>query len=199
MLVNVQRLIDQPGKSADLQRSVEPAALVPADQQDVRWDPPGAAITGDLVLDAKLESVVDGILLRGTVDIDLVMPCARCLAEITDEATLQVVEMFHDPRKMEVGDYTEGDDYLIESDIIHIDVARALRDAVTLAVPARSLCRQDCAGLCPRCGGDLNEQDCGHREEAQTDPRWAALADLDLTDGQDDTNVQDPEVPGTAT
>lgn len=181
MLVNVQRLIGQPGKSDVLQRTIEPDALVPAGEDDVRWDPHGATIHGVLDLDAKLESVVDGILLRGTVDVDLVMPCARCLAEITDEATLQVAELYHDPRKMEVEDYTAGEDYLVEHDIIHIDVARALRDAITLAVPNRPLCRDDCAGLCPVCGADRNEVDCGHRETETMDPRWAKLADLDLS------------------
>ncbi len=186
MLVNVHKLIDRPGQSEDLVQSVDPAELVPADEDDLRWDPPGAVIDGALDLDVRVSSVVDGILARGTVDVDLVMPCSRCLTEITDEATLALTELFHDPRKLEVQDYTEGDDYLVESDLVHIDLGRALRDTLTLAIPSRPLCRPDCAGLCATCGADRNVDDCGHGDESGPDPRWAALAELDLEDDDDD-------------
>lgn len=192
MFVNVQKLIDRPGRSDDLQRSVDSAELVPEGEQDLRWDPPGGVIDGNLQLDARLSSVVDGILVRGTIDVDLVMPCSRCLTEITDEATLALTELFHDPRKIEVEDYTEGEDYLIESDLIHLDLAPALRDAITLAIPSRPLCRPDCAGLCPTCGVDRNEEECGHGNEVEQDPRWAALADLDLDDASADDEAGDP-------
>lgn len=182
MLVRVQELIGRPGQSDGLQRAVSPADLVPATGDDVRWDPPGATIRGDLDLDLTLESVVDGILVRGTVDVDLAMPCSRCLDEILDEATLGLAELFHDPRRVEVEDYTEGEDYLIDSDLVHLDLGPALRDAITLVVPTRPLCRPDCAGLCVVCGANRNDTDCGHGEEAGQDPRWAALADLDLDD-----------------
>lgn len=182
MLVNVQQLVGRPGQSEALVRRVDPGDLVPAGEDDLRWDPPGGAIDGDIGLDLQLSSVVDGILVRGTVDVDLVMPCARCLTEITDEATLPLTELFHDPRKLEVEDYTEGEDYLVESDLVHLDLAPALRDAISLAVPNRPLCRPDCAGLCPTCGADRNVEDCGHADEPDRDPRWAALADLDLPD-----------------
>lgn len=182
MLVNVQQLIDRPGQSDGLVRRVDPADLVPVGEDDLRWDPPGGAIDGDIGLDLLLASVVDGILVRGTVDVDLVMPCARCLTEITDEATLPITELFHDPRRMEVEDFTEGEDYLVESDLVHIDIARALRDTISLAVPSRPLCTPDCAGLCATCGADRNVDDCGHGTESEPDPRWAPLAEVDLSD-----------------
>ncbi len=180
MLVRVQELIGRPGTSEDLRRSVDPADLVPRGDDDLRWDPPAATIRGDLDLDLKLESVVDGILVRGTVDVDLVMPCSRCLTEIVDEATLGIGELFHDPRRVEVEDYTEGEDYLVEHDLVNLDLAPALRDAITLVVPQQPLCTQDCQGLCPTCGADRNTVDCGHGDEDVPDPRWSALADLDL-------------------
>ena len=51
------------------------------------------------------------------------------------------------------------------------------RDAVALALPDKILCRDDCAGLCPTCGGDLNREPHEHAE-AEGDPRWAALGEL---------------------
>ena len=53
-------------------------------------------------------------------------------------------------------------------------------DALALALPAQVLCRPDCAGLCPRCGADLNK-DPGHTHGPDIDPRWAKLGELDLS------------------
>ena len=54
------------------------------------------------------------------------------------------------------------------------------RDAFALAMPAKVLCREDCAGLCPVCAADLNEAGPEHRHEAAPDPRWAKLRELRL-------------------
>ena len=54
---------------------------------------------------------------------------------------------------------------------------RWARDAIALALPDKILCRDDCAGLCPTCGRDLNLEPHEH-DEAEGDPRWAALGEL---------------------
>ena len=58
-----------------------------------------------------------------------------------------------------------------------LDVSGWARDAVALALPDKILCRPDCAGLCPECGKNLNDEPHTH-EETETDPRWAALEAL---------------------
>jgi uncharacterized protein len=50
-------------------------------------------------------------------------------------------------------------------------------DSIVLALPDKILCREDCAGLCPVCGRNLNREPHGHEGE-ESDPRWAALAEL---------------------
>jgi uncharacterized protein len=60
-----------------------------------------------------------------------------------------------------------------------IDLSRALREQVLLALPPSPLCQEDCKGLCPVCGADRNERDCGHKPES-TDPRWQALKKIQL-------------------
>ena len=67
----------------------------------------------------------------------------------------------------EIGYYQEGG--LVLEDV--------LREQVLLSLPARALCREDCKGLCPRCGRNLNTESCDC-EETSSDPRWTALADL---------------------
>jgi uncharacterized protein len=59
-----------------------------------------------------------------------------------------------------------------------LDVAAWARDALALALPAQILCRPDCAGLCPKCGRNLNDEP--HEHEPEPDPRWAKLRELKL-------------------
>jgi uncharacterized protein len=62
-----------------------------------------------------------------------------------------------------------------------LDLGAWARDALVLAMPARIVCRDDCRGLCPECGADLNEADpAEHRHETAGDARWAKLRDLKL-------------------
>ena len=63
-----------------------------------------------------------------------------------------------------------------------LDLADWARDALVLAMPAQIVCSDDCRGLCPVCGANLNEVDPSeHRHEAAGDPRWAKLRDLKLS------------------
>ncbi|MCD6594623.1 DUF177 domain-containing protein [bacterium] len=76
---------------------------------------------------------------------------------------------------------------LWESDIVNIDtgsgkidISPRIRDAVILGIPQHPLCKQDCKGLCPVCGANLNFIDCGHNvsQVNESDPRWEKLRDL---------------------
>ncbi|HEX5707759.1 MAG TPA: DUF177 domain-containing protein [Pyrinomonadaceae bacterium] len=58
-----------------------------------------------------------------------------------------------------------------------IDFDEVVREQILLGLPTRLRCREDCKGLCPTCGADLNTSECGCRTE-EIDPRWAALASL---------------------
>jgi uncharacterized protein len=60
-----------------------------------------------------------------------------------------------------------------------LDVAQWANDAFVLAMPALVVCREDCAGLCPECGANLNAEP-GHAHERPPDPRWAKLRELKL-------------------
>ena len=61
-----------------------------------------------------------------------------------------------------------------------LDLSGWAHDAFALAVPAKILCREDCAGLCPICAADLNDPPADHGHEAEPDPRWAKLRELKL-------------------
>jgi uncharacterized protein len=66
------------------------------------------------------------------------------------------------------------DDLLLEGELL--DLEPVLRDAVVLALPLQPVCREDCPGLCPKCGARLAEDPEHHHDVV--DPRWAALMGL---------------------
>ncbi len=67
-----------------------------------------------------------------------------------------------------------------------LDLHAWAHDALALALPPQVVCREECAGLCPVCGANLNESAPGHAHERPPDPRWAKLAELRLADPKRD-------------
>lgn len=127
-------------------------------------------------LDLRLEAVMEGVLVTGSAEADLVGECVRCLEPIDDTLDVRFQELFvyDDQAHAEVDD-DESDVRRLEGDLI--DLEPLLRDAVVLALPFQPLCSEDCAGLCPECGVRLADEP-DHRHADPIDPRWAALSDL---------------------
>jgi uncharacterized protein len=112
----------------------------------------------------------DGYALRLRFDATLTGPCMRCLEPA--EPTYAV-----DAREVsQPGETDELDSPYVDSGIL--DLRQWSRDAFALALPAKLVCRLDCAGLCPICGADLNVAGPEHHHERQPDPRWAKLSEL---------------------
>ena len=126
-------------------------------------------------LDLRMESVVEGVLVSGTVTAPVTGDCARCLGPVADRLIVDVQELFayEDSTTEET---TEEDEvsHLVGA---HLDLEPVVRDAVVLALPLSPLCREDCRGLCPDCGEVLDELPADHSHDGPLDPRWAALAD----------------------
>lgn len=97
-------------------------------------------------------------------------PCYRCLQDAVVDLPISAREyQATSPDSDELRTPYVVDDTL--------DLSAWARDALVLALPAKILCRPDCAGLCPGCGKDLNEEPHTH-EETVSDPRWSALEQL---------------------
>jgi DUF177 domain-containing protein len=98
-------------------------------------------------------------------------PCYRCTADAVVERTIAAREY----QAESPGDAEElRTPYVADG---RLDLSSWARDALVLDLPDKILCREDCAGLCPVCGVDLNAQPHEH-DDRTPDPRWAALADL---------------------
>ncbi|MCC2593258.1 YceD family protein [Tessaracoccus sp. OS52] len=157
------------GRGAGSMREVSRTVPAPADLGiEVIGVPEGS----DIELDLRLESVVEGVLVSGTATVQLHGDCARCLREIEDTETYRLQELFFYP-----GHEVEEDDRAIVDE--SIDLEGVLRDAVVLELPFTPLCEEDCLGLCPECGFNLND-DPAHGHEPVIDARWAALTELDV-------------------
>ncbi len=134
----------------------------------------------DVMVRAIVESVVDGLLVRGTVTADARVACSRCLVEGDDQLAVDVLELFSGRAGAIADDAVDVGYGIVDATI---DLATLLRDALAAAMPLRPLCRSGCAGLCPTCGADRNVAPCdGHPD--QLDQRWEALADLRLPDAR---------------
>ena len=169
--LRVADLIDRPGASRRVDLALPPAADLDLDM---------ARLLGDIRLDGVVESVVDGLLVRGVVSADVEMACARCLMDLRSAISADVVELFTDPAEAELAEDVDPG-YEISDGTIDLDTM--LRDALVPAVPYRPLCREDCKGLCAQCGVNRNDTDC-NCVDVNTDARWAALEGLRLSDGE---------------
>jgi uncharacterized protein len=122
----------------------------------------------------RLESVMEGVLVSGEVDVPLVGSCARCLEPVEDDLRLDVQELFAYPGSTTEATSEEDEVRLVENDTI--DLEPLVRDAVVLSLPLAPVCSDDCRGLCVDCGQRLADLPADHSHEI-LDPRWAGLAD----------------------
>jgi uncharacterized protein len=134
----------------------------------------GVPVGAALELDLRLESVMEGVLVSGTVTAPVSGECGRCLAPVGDTLTVPVQELFVYP---EASTDHDQEDEVAQLQGDFLDLAPTLRDAVVLALPLTPLCREDCQGLCATCGERLDDLPADHTHDT-TDARWGALAGL---------------------
>jgi uncharacterized protein len=158
-----------------------------------------AGLPGITVLDpieGRLRLMRDpaGILVQGTLSTRLLVDCARCNVPVETPIEVDLEEHFRPTVLIADGpqilsDPEEDDEPETRLDEQHVlDLSGVLWQNLELALPARSLCRPDCKGLCASCGADLNEGGC--ECEPTQDPRWSDLrvlmeAERDGAEGPD--------------
>ena len=166
LVVDTRELGRRPGTMRKVHRTIAaPAGL----GTDVIGIPEGS----DLELDLRLEAVMEGILVSGTVRGRAVGECVRCLDPVEDEIEADVQELFVYPGRTPDG---EDEDELRELVDEMIDLEPVLYDTLVPALPFQPVCRDDCPGLCSECGARLADAP-GHTHES-ADPRWDALQEL---------------------
>ncbi|HET7725034.1 MAG TPA: DUF177 domain-containing protein [Propionibacteriaceae bacterium] len=157
-------------RSAGTMKTLRRTAEAPADLGiGVIGVPEGSPVD----LDLRLEAVGEGVLVTGTAEVALTGECTRCLRPISDSMEIDIQELFYYP-----GNEPDDEAARIEGETINLEPV--LRDAVVLDLPFAPLCTEDCRGICPVCGADLND-DPDHRHDDDVDPRWGSLQQWSAT------------------
>ncbi len=181
MRVNIDEI-----KDSGLERAWEiPAARL---DETLRGDPAGYAASGPARVEARLERLGRWVRLVARTSVDLTAPCGRCLVStratvpVSFELTLVPVEEVVEAE----GGATESGEEQAEGSFSPrqvdeetyrgkvIDLDPLVEEQVALAVPEYPVCREGCKGLCPVCGQNQNEKECGC-DRRVPDPRWAGL------------------------
>jgi len=124
--------------------------------------------------------IVKDIRLDGKLATRVELACARCLEPVVQDVTHKF-DLLYRPQGADAGkeelsvtaaeaevSYYQGEGLLLEE---------VLQEQILLALPLKAICRDDCRGLCPHCGKNLNLEQCGCSEPLE-DPRWSALKDI---------------------
>ncbi len=121
------------------------------------------------------------IYFDGEVDATVRLDCSRCLKTFSFSVSGEVSAIFMpevDGEGEEPEKQLRADDLDVQFyDGAEIDLLPPMRDYVAFEIPMRPLCADDCNGLCPECGSDLNKTKCSC-EKHQVDPRFSALKKL---------------------
>jgi len=148
--------------------------------QDLRGLDPALDPVEPLVARFRVVRTKRGVLVTMTGTTSLRVPCSRCLEPVTVPVSLSIEEEFLQTIDIVTGLPlgTSADDPALLIDGHHeLHLAEVVREYLLLAIPMHPLCREDCKGLCPQCGHNLNEGPCGHSGQPG-DERWAVLRSL---------------------
>jgi uncharacterized protein len=165
LVVNAAELLREPGLRKHVSAEVAPADV----------DAAHPAIVGDLGVELDLESSLDDIVVTGTITVPWRGVCRRCAVDLDLRIPVDVEERYADSEEL----VDSGEALPIERG--QLDLAGLVRDEALLTADEERLCRDDCAGLCPTCGADLNDGPCDCAQPP-ADDRWAALEQLRTQD-----------------
>ena len=170
--IDVARLNTTPGGSMDIRLQVSPQEIGELGKE--------VSLVAPLTARLYLTNTNPVILVEGTLVAPVQVRCSRCLGEFVQTLEVPISEAFLSSEYQEQpGDLSE-DSSEEELSIFFgntIELGEALRENLLAALPMKALCQAECRGLCPRCGQNLNEQDCScTRYEA--DPRLQVLKKL---------------------
>lgn len=126
-------------------------------------------IDGDLVLIRANRSII----VNGKMTASIKVVCSRCLKPIDCKVNFEFEEEAYPESAEGLSSDVQCDTLTIDEGNI-LDLSEAVGQYALLTLPAKPLCRPDCAGICPTCGHNLNEEPCQCHSKA-IDPRWSKL------------------------
>ena len=161
------------GGKGDFAHVYQPEDLNQVDERIQLIEP--ATVTG------KVRLAGNEVFVNGHVETRAQVECDRCLKPVelpvSADFELEYITGADYESTSAVAELTEAELSVAVFDGEAIDVDEIVKEQILLAVPTRMLCREDCKGICPECGKDLNTGECQCVKD-DIDPRWAALKNL---------------------
>ncbi|MCI1636338.1 YceD family protein [Bifidobacterium sp.] len=178
--VNVLSVSGRPGQSLELDADF-PAPSGIGDQII------GVSEGESVHVSGSIDSIVDGLILNGQITAPVHAECTRCLKPLSSAWDVNTVAFFsfdvsdqgeqhNDDADIIAGEDESEDVYPVAAGGAIIDLESLLRDNLVESLPLQPLCQEDCLGLCPQCGINLNDNP-EHTHDI-SDIRWAALEGL---------------------
>jgi len=168
MQINVSQLLKEPIGSS---RNYEVSEIV-----DVTGDGSGRKVQGEV----RLLRTHRGVLVKGELHTEVELTCSRCLSLFNFPVAINFEEEYLPTIDVVSGaplpSPEEPSSFVIDEHHV-IDLTEAIRQYTLLTMPMKPLCRQDCAGLCPDCGHNLNQGPCDCPPPT-IDSRWSELSKL---------------------
>ncbi len=168
MIFDIEHIIDE---GLDFEVTIE--------KSHFKIEQTDCSLCKDVSVKGVLKKIDKVIYLTGSISTEAETVCSRCLEPIHIPVQTEVATKYVEPEELE-------DEYeLHESDIDteffsenKVDITHSVHDQILLAIPMVCLCKEDCQGLCPKCGKNLNLGACGCAKEQIVDPRFADLLKL---------------------
>lgn len=151
------------------------------DADELKLEDNEAQLAGPVTGQVRMHRTNQGIFVDGEALVPVELECTRCLKRFTTTVDVPLREQFYPTIEVNTGVSVpppENDELSYPIDHNHLlDLREAIRQNLVLALPMRTLCSEECAGLCPTCGKDLNDGPCACPAEV-ADDRFSALRDL---------------------
>lgn len=163
MLLSVREILNAPGKKLDFQFSMDLSSV-----EFSGYYP----IAEPVVVTGNVRNMAGVLVLKGNAETTLHAVCDRCAKPFFLEKAVSFEHLLAE----ELANEEDGEDEIILIQDGQVDVEDLARTAFILDMDTKILCSEDCKGLCPTCGADLNLGPCGCKKEG--DPRLAVLAKL---------------------
>ena len=139
----------------------------------IEYDKNGYKLVGPAEISGSVRDMGGYMQLDAECSVKYETKCARCLKRLEGTCSIS----FMRPVAVKLESDNEDDEYLLVDDNGAVNIDCAVSEELLLSLPFRSLCTEDCKGLCPVCGCNKNETECSCVVK-QTDPRWDILKKL---------------------
>ncbi len=161
MKINLGEIINYPGESVEFS--------YPLDVSDLKFSAV-ESFNKPVMVTGMVENRAGVLTVTGKLDTEITCLCARCLKRFTKPIEFAINAYLAE----ELQDEDSEDIYLLDGDFVDMD--EIATTVLVLGMDQRFLCKEDCKGLCPKCGKNLNDGPCDCREDQ--DPRLAVLRQL---------------------